>query len=195
MASFHMLAIGVLLLGACSPVPETSATVRVGRVVGTDAFVGIAMDDDLVFAYVCDGVPTGTSVSAWFVAASDGTSFTAANPSGASLQGEEADGTFAGTLVASDGTTQEFSAMLAIASSGLYFGELDPDTDTEAWGGWIIDGGEQRGAVVDRHTGDIVGSPSINPASSSVDVDGAPLEFAHLDGPLDEDVEELPPGG
>lgn len=176
---------------------QVPVQIVVGRVDGTEAFIGIAMDGDRVFAYVCDGTPAaGTTLSAWFVAAPGADSFAGSNPSGATLEGTIGDGSVTGTLVGSNGVSRGYTASAAAGISGLYFGELDADMPTEAWGGWIVDGGAQRGAVVDVQIGDIVGSPSINPApTGTVDVDGKALAFEQLDAPLEETVDELPPGG
>src|SRR5829696_6529556 len=130
------LALAIALAGCDSP-EKGEPRLRVGQVADTEAFVGIAMDDDRVFAYVCDGTPASTTLSAWFVADSDGAGFSAANPSGATLEGEDVDGVLTGRLRGGDGVSHDITAMTATGRSGLYFGELDPDTDDEAWGGWI----------------------------------------------------------
>jgi hypothetical protein len=189
----------LLLTAACAPADEPEhahETIQlVGRVDGIDAFVGITMDDHRVFAYACDGISAGASLAAWFVAEPDGESFAGSNPSGATLEGEVSDGTATGTLVTKDGVPHDFAATTATGSSGLYFGRLDPDTPDEIWGGWIVDGSEQRGAVVDRDTGDIVGSPAIDPAVGRALIGSKRLTFSKVVVPLDETLSTLPAGG
>lgn len=191
----------LLLAAACDPAdggelePEPEAVQLVGRVDGLDAFVGITMDDDHVFAYTCDGTPDGVTLAVWFVAEPDGESFQGSNPSGATLEGEVSGGTAVGTLVTKDGTRHDFAATTATERSGLYFGMLEADAPGEIWGGWIIDGSEQRGAVVDRDTGDIVGSPRIDPGEGSVLLDARRLTFSKVVVPLDHTLSALPAGG
>jgi hypothetical protein len=189
----------LLLAAACVPADpdedEPETVQLVGRVDGIDAFVGITKDDDRVFAYTCDGTPAGVTLAVWFVAEPDGESFQGSNPSGATLEGEVSGGTAVGTLVTQDGTRHDFAATTATGSSGSYFGVLEPDTPGEIWGGWIVDGSEQRGAVVDRDTGDIVGSPAIDPAAGNVLVNSKRLTFSKVVVPLDHTLSTLPAGG
>lgn len=176
------------LLGCTSESADDAPRHFVGRVDGTDAFVGVVLGDDALFAYVCDGTPATTTISSWFV----GTTLSASNPSGSSLDAaREGDG-LEGKYVSPDGDSHPVTAEAAISPSGLYFGELHGPP--EIWGGWIVIGAEQRGAVVDRGTGDIVGSPSIDPAASSVDVEGEPLDYEEVAEPIGEELDEVPPG-
>ena len=140
-----------------------------------------------------DGTPAGTSLSSWIVGANDGTSFEGANPAGSMLIGEIADDRAEGSFTSASAEALQFTAQSVESPSGLYFGERGHDTE-EIWGGWIVIGSEQRGAVVDRTTGDIVGSPSIDPSAPSVDVEDAPLGIENVDAPLGESLDDVPPG-
>ena len=183
-----------LVLCACTSSSEDAGPRSVvGRATGSEVFVAIVTDGAELFAYACDGTPMGTTETSWFVGQLDGDAFTASNPAGSQLDGAFGDDGAEGTLTDLAGTERAFTASVATDASGLYFGERGEDAE-EIWGGWIVIGDEQRGAVVDRMTGDIVGSPSIDPASSSVDVDGAPLDYEQVDAPIGEALDDVPPG-
>jgi hypothetical protein len=185
----------ILALAACSSDDgqgdDTPPSV-VARVDGSEAFVAFVSDGSTFFAYVCDGTPAGVMHTSWFVGGIVDGAFAVMNPGGSKLDGRTGD-PVTGTYTPVGGSAQSFTAQSSVAPSGLYFGERG-EGDAEQWGGWVVIGTEQRGAVVNRKVGDIIGNPAIDPAMSSVDVDGMPLDYMPVEEPIGEMLDDIPPG-
>lgn len=195
MSSLRKVVVVLALTVGCSAQDEPAgADALVGHVMGIDAFIGAVVDDASLMAYVCDGSPErSTTISSWFVAEILDGAFDVENPGGSSLAGELQGSTLSGTYASPAGVESTFVAELAESPSGLYFGERGHGEE-EIWGGWIVIDADQRGAVVDRTTGDIVGAPAIDPMASSVEVEGEPLEYEVVDEPIGEALDDVPPG-
>lgn len=144
-----VVGLAVVVLGACGGGSErdTAATSFASVVEGSDALVGLVVDqdDDKVLAYVCDGKSVGT----WFTGGpnEDGAlSLTAAD--GARLAGRIADGELSGTVtLPGDPAPHPFKARSVSAPAGLYRtkGEV---RGQPAVGGWIVlADGSQRGGI------------------------------------------------
>jgi hypothetical protein len=152
-----------------SPVLEDR--VLVGEI-DDDTFVAVVTDAERVVAYVCDGTPATVRVATWFAGTHDGRGFSLTDANGARLdgaiEGEAVRGSF--TLA---GAALEYAVVDAEGEAGLFMAD-----EGELRGGWIVhaDGG-QRGAVLNRTTGDIVSAQPIKTSQASVvlQVEASPL--------------------
>lgn len=131
-------------------VKAETATRFVGKVEGTDAFIGIRKRADAVTAYVCDS----KELAVWMDGKVSGDAVTAAKGQ-ASLTGTLASGgkQITGSVRLPDATTHTFSADLAASPAGLYEA-FAPDDGGTIRAGWVVlASGEQRG---NAKTGTIV---------------------------------------
>lgn len=145
-----LLGLAFVLTAACGyseDKKEASAVSFASAVEGSDAFVGLVVDqdDDKVLAYVCDGKSVGT----WLTGApnEDGTlSLTAAD--GARVSGRIAGGELAGTVtLPGDPTPHAFKARSVSEPAGLYRNKGEVQGQP-AVGGWIVlADGSQRGGI------------------------------------------------
>ncbi len=129
-----------LMLAACGQ--ERTQGSFVGQVAGTDAFVAVVTDGELVIGYVCDGQGIGE----WFQGrVADGV-LTSAR--GARLALEVAKEGVSGTFTAVSGSSHSFTTEVATGSAGLYrLPETVVDDETYK-GGWIVlPNGDQRGEL------------------------------------------------
>jgi len=125
------------------------ATRFVGKVEGTEAFIGIRKRGDAVTAYLCDS----KDLAVWMDGKVTGEAVAAAKDP-ASLAGTVAAGgkQITGTVKLPDGSTHNFSADLAAAPAGFYEA-FAPDLDLTRAGWVVLASGEQRG---NAKTGTIV---------------------------------------
>jgi hypothetical protein len=136
----------------------------VGPITGTNMFIGLAVENDIVTAYVCDSA----TVSIWFkgMQAGDGAVLTAANGASVlvSIAGDEA----TGTLTLPDGTTHVFAAQ-AGSQAGLFRLDRELDEGPYLLGGWIVlPNGEQRGALSANNT--LIANPTLNTSTLQLSV-------------------------
>lgn len=122
--------VGLVLAGCGGAEPDAtpeppaasggSAVTYVGEVAGTDALIGLAVEDSgAVTAYVCDSAQT----SVWLRGErGDGDSLSATGPDGASLTATVAGDAVTGELVL-DGADHDFTATLAAPPLGIYVAE------------------------------------------------------------------------
>jgi hypothetical protein len=138
----------------------------VGPVAGTNLFIGLAVENDIVTAYICDSA----AVSIWFkgMQAGDGTVLEAAN--GANVQVSFAGNEAGGTLTLPDGTTHVFAAQVTSGSqAGLFRLDRELDEGPYLLGGWIVlPNGEQRGALSANNT--LIANPALNTSTLQTSV-------------------------
>lgn len=122
----------------------------VGKVDGTDAFIGIEQRGDVVKAYICDS----KQIAVWMDGKASGDTLSAAKGP-VSMTGTVASGgqQVTGSVTMPDGTTHAFSADLATSPAGLYQA-FAPEGGKVTRAGWVVlASGEQRG---NAKTGTIV---------------------------------------
>lgn len=138
----------------------------VGQVAGTNLFIGIAVENGAITAYVCDSA----AVSIWLkgMQAGDGAVLTAAN--GTLLQVSLAGKVASGMLTLPDGTAYAFEAQAASGSpAGLYRLDRELDEGVYLLGGWIVlPNGEQRGALSANNT--LIANPTLNTSTLQASV-------------------------
>jgi hypothetical protein len=131
-----ILALLIAVVAAGSAVAKPSATVAVGKVQGTEAYLAVTFDGHHLRAYACDGsarrLPT---ISAWFEAPWDGRSRIAVTIGGHTLR---LDGPTSGRL---DG--HRFALERATGPAGLFEQTSGTTTETSV----VLNNGEIRGAM------------------------------------------------
>lgn len=145
-----------------------------GKVEGTEAFIAIVVDkENHALAYLCDGREgQSATVAEWFTGAvaedgsldlrSEGGAHLVANVSG-SEEGVE------GSVTLPEGEEHSFVASPVEAPAGLYRAEETVE-GVEYVGGWIeLEGGEERGAVMNRSSGFIDQNGDLSCPSEPVD--------------------------
>jgi hypothetical protein len=137
-----------------------------------DIFVGLAVNNEEVVFYICDGnaEENTVSIAQWFfgTVANEDISITAANGNRVeiSIDGETA----TGTLTLTDGSTKSFEMHLVTSDdAALYRSEFVIGGDAYVSGWLILEDGSVRGAS------DKLGTPQISPASFSA------TELKHFD--------------
>ena len=139
-----------------APVTKITADRQyVGRVEGTDAFIGIAVRDQTneLIAYVCDGSPQGlpeaVTIEAWFQGPIEGDQASLISEGGVQqLQATLTPGEATGTFTDVDGRIYTFVAVPVTqeADAGVYWTEPLEGEGLSARGGTIIlTDGEERG--------------------------------------------------
>jgi hypothetical protein len=128
-----MPAIGVSIAGASAPTgTEDTATTYVGTVKGIGS-LGIVVDDDGAFAYLCDSA----DVTSWFKGTNKGGKLDLEAPDGsviaAGVKGKKVDGVF----VSADGTATDFVLKQAAGDAGLFRQEQVIDGTGYA-AGWVV---------------------------------------------------------
>ncbi|MBI4788795.1 MAG: hypothetical protein HY782_17320 [Chloroflexi bacterium] len=152
----------ILAISACSsPQPAAAPPTGpiagdwVGKVEGTDAFIGIASNGKEVMAYVCDG----KAITQWFhgTAGVDkvdlvaGTFNLSAGP--AILQGQLARDAATGAVTLANGQSFKYQASRAAGDAGLYRLE-ETVNNQKRLGGWVIlNDGQLRGITANLNTG------------------------------------------
>jgi hypothetical protein len=162
-----LLLFNLVLLAGCGEDddrdPAGMAREYVGRIDGTEAYIGIAtFSDDFAVAYVCDGA----DVAWWLIGQIDANGDLDMEPDGARhLVGTAAAGVASG-MVTLGGQSRTFQALEPQANAGFY-GAADSVDGLGYEGGWILlADGTQRGAVVSGGT--VVSNPTLTPSSGSV---------------------------
>jgi len=135
-----------LILSACGggqPATEALSGAWVGKLEGSDAFVGIASNGEEIMAYICDG----QTITQWFKgqAVADKLELTSGS---ANLQAQLSVDTANGSITLADGQTYNFTADRAAGDAGLY--RLEEQANDESWiSGWVVlNDGQLRGLRV-----------------------------------------------
>ena len=134
----------------------TSTRNLVGRVQSTDFFIGLFTDGKRFFAYVCDGIRAQRFEGDLQADSGSVPDFTV------TFQADNARGT-----VVIDGTVRTFTAFPAVSPAGLYWASTTID-GTRTFGGWILEGGEERGVVSSSTTLPTLANPVQQPSSSII---------------------------
>lgn len=170
------------LLSGCDSGTSYQDLSLVGEVSSVDAFVAIVADDDKVVVYVCDGKEDAVSTSAWFAGPHEDGAFDLTNPGGFRVTGDLNEES--GVFTPPEGADVAFDVSAQGGDTGLYvFEEVVEDGDLR--GGWIVTQNGQRGAVINRTTGDLVAGPQVTPSAPSVEVFGQSFEVYRLVVPWD----------
>lgn len=129
--------------------PAAFETSFVGEIAGTDAFVAVAVRDDKVWAYFCDGQGTGDSnVANYLTGALSDTHVTAVDEEGAALDATLDGDVVSGSVTLPDGSDAAFTATRATGDAGWFSAQVGDATHSEA-GSWIrLADGRVRGTVV-----------------------------------------------
>lgn len=140
-----VVVLAMAALAACGGGAAPKSTHYVGKVEGTDAYIGIARNGAGVTAYVCDG----QSVATWFKGKANGDgSIDLTSADGSKLQGTLSGDTFSGSFTPAGGAAQAYTASKASGDAGLYRLEETADGGTVV-GGWVVlADGSLRGAKV-----------------------------------------------
>jgi hypothetical protein len=118
----------------------------VGRVPGTEAFIAVVLDGDLVLAYVCDGTPEGVSLWGWFSGALGAGSTVLVSTNGHALFLDATGPSPQGHLLTRTGESFPFTTELAGQTAGL-LRQQGLEDGQPSLSGWIgLNNGEQRGA-------------------------------------------------
>jgi hypothetical protein len=161
-----LLLVGLLALcGVFAPVaaraqdvPNQAASMFVGRVEGTDAFIGLSTNGDAVFAYVCDGASAGiadffsgtagnASNGALALPADDTSDVLFLYTDAAGLLDAMASGkSLVGAFQTSDGAVHYFTAEPASGPGAIYRMNEPLLGGVQSEGGWVVlNDGEIRG--------------------------------------------------
>lgn len=159
-------------------IKQETATMFVGKVEGTDAFIGVKNRAGEVTAYLCDS----KELAVWMTGTATGDAFSAASGP-VSLTGSlGSDGKqLTGSVTLPDGSKHAFSADLATGSAGLYEARgLDGENVVRA--GWVrLASGEQRGSL---KTGTTVRPAAQVSDQLSVALGGQPAPIVPPPGPV-----------
>jgi hypothetical protein len=140
---------GFIAIAGCSvtsPDPPTNQAQFVGRVAGTDAFIGINKDGQAITAYVCDGTQGHISIQEWFNGTASNNAFDLTSKGGMRVTGVLHGNSIVGMFITADGKEHHYDAVLASGGdAGLI--RIEEIRDGALWvGGWIqLSDGEQRG--------------------------------------------------
>lgn len=161
-----------LMLGACGGAsqPATAALsgAWVGKVDGTDAFIGIASNGEEAMVYVCDG----KTITQWFngPVGADGVDLSAGS---ARLQAQLADDSATGSITLADGRAVEFMAARAAGDAGLY--RSVETVDAEEWtAGWVVLNDGQLRGLRRSSTGALEPQSSLNAGAARIEPDAKP---------------------
>ena len=140
----------VVVIAGCSvlssPEPPLDQAQFVGRVSGTDAFIGVNKDGQAITAYVCDGTQGHISIQEWFKGSASSNAFDLTSKGGMRVTGVLHGNSIVGKFIAADGKEHHYDAVLARGGdAGLI--RIEEIRDGALWvGGWIqLSDGEQRG--------------------------------------------------
>jgi len=132
-----------------------------GRIGNSEAFIGIAQNGTQVTAYVCDGFKNTVSVAQWFKGSITADSFEASAAGGFRLEATFNQESFSGSVTLKGGQMVSFTASKVAFPAGLFRAEF-ATTTAQYVAGWIVlPTGEQRGAVINKATGEVVPSTHI----------------------------------
>ena len=152
-----------LFLSSCSSTNQTQDILHyVGKVEGTDAFIGLVTDGTRITAYVCDGDGTDINISAWFKGELSDNSFTLQSVDPLILAGELASGKINGTLQLADGSQHAFMADVVDSPAGVFRQEESENGSTVVTGWIVLPNQEYRGGKFSSIVGGppaIVGGP------------------------------------
>jgi hypothetical protein len=111
---------------AAAPAPTTTKASLVGTLAGTDARVGLVVDDAKGVLYVCGGPTTRPSLSRWFSGGRSSTGLDWTSTDGLRVTASPRGDTWSGDLVTSDGARMHFDLAAAPAGTiaGLYEAKL-----------------------------------------------------------------------
>jgi hypothetical protein len=127
------------LLAACAPATQPQAEPQklqqfVGTLEGSNAFIGIATQDNRILAYVCDGtLEQAPTIYAWFRGDLSGNAFDLTSENGLHLTGQLESNQVNGTVQFVDGSERPFAADLAEPPAGLFRLE-----ESQIISGWIV---------------------------------------------------------
>ncbi|PCC66835.1 hypothetical protein SAMN02745121_00436 [Nannocystis exedens] len=177
----RLVPFAALALSACiGAEPPPADGVFVGR--AGDIWVAVVAEDDVVAAYACDGTGDKATLGTWFYGQLDRGVGSVAGAGDARLVLDLSDDAFAGALELGGVERDVTGERVEGDDLGLFWGEAD------GWvGGWIfaVDG-DQRGAVLERDTGDV--SALLLPTAGEQTltlVDGTPLPVTRMAAPRD----------
>ena len=155
--------------------PATAQVSYAGAVGGSGATIAIAITDGQVIAYVCDG----KTAEAWLRGTASSGVLRLRNAGGDSLTGEYSASKATGVVTAA-GKRWNFSISQVKPPSGLYRASAQVRA-AKVVGGWIVlaDGTQVGVVTVD---GQPQSAPSLNTATLTVEVDGAAVTAAPVDG-------------
>jgi hypothetical protein len=128
-----------VVLAACAPAaqPQTEAQELqqfVGTVEGSNAFIGIATQENRILAYVCDGtLEQAPTIYSWFRGDLSGNSFDLTSEDGLHLTGQLNSNKANGAVQFADGSEHTFAADLAEPPAGLFRLE-----ENQIISGWIV---------------------------------------------------------
>ena len=127
-----------------------TATRFVGKVEGTDAFIGVENRASELTAYVCDS----KNLAVWMTGKVSGNAFSAANGPVSMTGTLSGDGKqLTGSVALPDGSKHAFTADQAQPPAGLYEARAPAEKGIVRAGWVVLANGEQRGAA---KTGDVV---------------------------------------
>lgn len=131
----------VLILAACGPAAENTPQAGtqglqqfVGIVEGSNAYIGIATQENRILAYVCDGtLEQAPAIYSWFRGELSGNSFDLTSEDGFHLTGQLQSNKVTGSVQFADGSEYAFAANLAEPPAGLFRLE-----ENQIISGWIV---------------------------------------------------------
>jgi hypothetical protein len=134
-----------VLSAGCAPTTESAPPVGtqqvqqfVGTVEGSNAFIGIATQENRILAYVCDGtLEQAPTTYAWFKGEVSGNSFDLTSEDGLHLTGQLESNTANGRVQFADGSEHAFAADLARPPAGLFRLEQTVEAN-QIISGWIV---------------------------------------------------------
>ena len=128
-----------------------------GRVTDNEnEFVGIGINGDDVFIYLCDGdaAEGNVSIAEWFAGKIEDNRIDITAPNGNHVEVDFQEGLALGKITLNDGTVKEFTLDQS-AGGRLYRSEFTID-ETRYVGGWLVlSDGDVRGAVKNLATGEL----------------------------------------
>ena len=144
--------------------------------------IAVVADGDLVTAYACDGTADDVSVGTWFHGQLDSGNGKLEGEGGAILHLDHFESFISAELSDAAGRRHVSVELVEDDAIGLFWAENDDWT-----GGWIFaEGGEQRGAVLKRNTGDLAPFQLPMTGAQSVTLDdGSLLSVTRMTAPRD----------
>ncbi len=148
--------------------PVDLQAVYAGVTSGGEATIAMAVDDDQVAAYLCDGA----AIEAWLQGTVDGDTVTLTGRNGAGLSGSVADGAVFGTVTTSSGLTLPFSAAESQPPAGVYESRTTLDGLATRIGWAVLPDGTQVGVAT---VGDTKReAPPLDLTDGTFEIDGTP---------------------
>ncbi|MBM7808946.1 hypothetical protein JOD57_004783 [Geodermatophilus bullaregiensis] len=156
--------------------PAALQAVYAGVTSGGEATIAMAVDDDQVAAYLCDGA----AIEAWLQGTVDGDTVTLTGRNGAGLSGSVTDGAVFGTVTTSSGLTLPFSAAESQPPAGVYESRTTLDGLATRIGWAVLPDGTQVGVAT---VGDTKReAPPLDLTDGSFEIDGSPGTAEPVDG-------------